>query len=28
VLSCEVPRSYVSDHRPVVIDLEVLERGD
>lgn len=24
VLSCEVLRSYVSDHRPVVIDLEIL----
>ncbi len=27
VIACEVLRAYVSDHRPVVIDLEVLERG-
>jgi len=27
VIACEVLRAYVSDHRPVVIDLEVMERG-
>jgi len=25
VMHCEVPRSYVSDHRPVLMDLEVLD---
>jgi endonuclease/exonuclease/phosphatase family metal-dependent hydrolase len=24
VLRCEILRSYVSDHRPVLIDLEIL----